>query len=85
MQHISFSELKNWDKCAHYHKLVHLDKLKGFEGNVHTAFGNAVHDVCEHILIKDSVENTQDLFEIRFLTLVRANIQMRTLYPFILN
>lgn len=72
MPHISFSELKNWDKCAYYHKLVHLDKLKGFEGNAHTAFGNAVHDVCEHILIKDSDKNTQDLFEIKFLKALQS-------------
>ena len=47
MTHISFSELKNWQKCAFYHKLVHIDKLKGFKGNEYTAFGNALHSVCE--------------------------------------
>ena len=69
MPHISFSELKNWDKCAYYHKLVHLDKLKGFEGNAHTAFGNAVHDVCEHILLTkdEDISNLQDMFESKFL------------------
>ena len=47
MQHISFSELKNWAKCAYYHKLVNIDKLKGFVGSEHTAFGSAIHEVCE--------------------------------------
>jgi|TARA_E500000305_G_scaffold94411_1_gene83361 hypothetical protein len=47
MQHISFSELKNWAKCAFYHKLVNIDKLKGFVGSEHTAFGTALHEVCE--------------------------------------
>ena len=47
MQHISFSELKNWAKCAYYHKLVNIDKLKGFVGSEHTAFGTAIHEVCE--------------------------------------
>jgi len=47
MQHISFSELKNWAKCAYYHKLVNIEKLKGFVGNEHTAFGTAIHEVCE--------------------------------------
>ena len=48
MSHISFSELKNWQKCPYYHKLVHIDKLKGFKGNEFTAFGNALHSVCEN-------------------------------------
>ena len=47
MSHISFSELKNWTKCAFYHKLVNIDKLKGFVGSEHTAFGTAIHEVCE--------------------------------------
>jgi hypothetical protein len=47
MRHISFSELKNWAKCAYYHKLVNIDKLKGFVGSEHTAFGSAIHEVCE--------------------------------------
>ena len=47
MQHISFSELKNWAKCAYYHKLINVDKLRGFVGSEHTAFGTAIHEVCE--------------------------------------
>ena len=47
MTHISFSELKNWAKCAYYHKLVNIDKLKGFVGSEHPAFGSAIHEVCE--------------------------------------
>jgi len=47
MTHISFSELKNWQKCAYYHKLVHINKLKAFKGNEYTAFGSAIHSVCE--------------------------------------
>ena len=47
MPHISFSELKNWAKGAYYHKLVNIDKLKGFVGSEHTAFGSAIHEVCE--------------------------------------
>ncbi len=45
--HISFSELKIWNECAHKHKLSYIDDLKKFVGNEHTAFGKAVHDVCE--------------------------------------
>lgn len=52
MSHISFSELKNWSKCPFYHKLVHIDKLKGFQGNEYTAFGSAIHDTCENLLLE---------------------------------
>jgi len=67
MPHISFSELKNWQKCPYYHKLVHVDKLKGFEGNAYTAFGSAVHDVCERILLDGHDDNSELLFESKFL------------------
>jgi hypothetical protein len=48
-QHISFSELRTWAECPFKHKLQYIDKLKGFTGNVFTAFGTAIHSVCEHI------------------------------------
>tara|TARA_R110000824_G_scaffold74693_1_gene189781 strand:+ start:121 stop:909 length:789 start_codon:yes stop_codon:yes gene_type:complete len=48
MPHISFSELKAWDQCAHYHKLTYLDKVRLFKGNEYTAFGKAIHEVYEH-------------------------------------
>jgi len=57
MSHISFSELKNWSHCAHYHKLVHIDKLKGFAGNAYTAFGTAIHDVCETAILANSPDD----------------------------
>lgn len=44
---ISFSELKNWKECPHRHKLIYIDKLPHFEGNEYTAFGTAIHAVCE--------------------------------------
>ena len=55
MPHISFSELKNWDTCPFYHKLVNLDKIRSFEGNAYTAFGNAMHTVCENKLLNESL------------------------------
>jgi hypothetical protein len=54
--HISFSELKNWNFCPNYHKLTYIDKLKGFTGNAYTAFGTAIHSVCEKKLLKESIE-----------------------------
>ena len=51
--HISFSELKDWHFCPYYHNQVHFQKVKGFRGNVFTAFGNAIHDTCEKTLTED--------------------------------
>ena len=65
MSHISFSELKNWSTCAFYHKLTYIDRLTAFEGNEYTAFGTAVHDVCEKLLLKESI-NPEEYFLQRF-------------------
>ena len=54
MPHISYSELKDWAFCAFYHKLTRVDKIDGFKGNAYTAFGSAIHDVCEKKLLKES-------------------------------
>ena len=62
MAHISFSELKNWVFCPFYHKLVNIDKLKGFQGNEFTAFGTAMHEVCEKTALKQLKEDDQELF-----------------------
>ena len=60
--HISFSELKDWSTCAFYHKLVHHDKLKGFRGNAYTAFGSAIHTVCEKKLLTEEKFSEEELF-----------------------
>ena len=31
--HISYSELKIWAQCPYKHKLMYIDKIKGFIGN----------------------------------------------------
>ena len=49
MTHVSYSELKTWKECSWRHKLQYIEKLKGFQGNEYTAFGTAIHDVCEKI------------------------------------
>jgi hypothetical protein len=52
-RYISFSQLKNWAKCPFYHKLQNIDKVEGgFNGNIYTAFGSALHEVIEHHLEK---------------------------------
>lgn len=65
MPHISYSELKNWDFCPFYHKLVHIEGLKAFKGNEYTAFGNAIHDVCEKKLLKEDFD-AEETFTRRF-------------------
>jgi len=57
--HISYSELKDWAFCAFYHKLTRVDKIEGFKGNEYTAFGTAIHAVCEKKLLKEDVDDEQ--------------------------
>ena len=59
MPHISYSELKDWSFCAFYHKLTRVDKLDGFKGNAFTAFGTAIHDVCEKKLLKEEINDDE--------------------------
>ena len=60
MPHISYSELKDWKFCAFYHKLTRVDGIDGFKGNEYTAFGSAIHSVCEKKLLQE--ELTDDFF-----------------------
>jgi hypothetical protein len=56
MPHISFSELVTWNECPHKHKLVYQEKIRQFQGNEFTAFGTSIHNVCEKVLLDDSVD-----------------------------
>jgi len=56
MPHISFSELKNWSFCPFYHKIVYVEGVKGFAGNEYTAFGTAIHNICEKKLQKEEID-----------------------------
>tara|TARA_Y100000004_G_scaffold51994_1_gene57575 strand:- start:695 stop:1459 length:765 start_codon:yes stop_codon:yes gene_type:complete len=60
MAHISFSELKDWVHCPYYHKLTRVDGIDGFTGNQYTAFGSAIHSVCEKKLLQEDM--TEDYF-----------------------
>ena len=65
--HISFSELKIWNECAYKHKLVYKDKIKEFLGNEYTAFGTAIHHVCEKSVQGTPLKNLNDIFNQKFL------------------
>ena len=57
MAHISYSELKDWKFCPFYHKLTRVDKIEGFTGNEYTAFGSAIHSVCEKKLLNEEISD----------------------------
>lgn len=61
-KHISFSEMKYWNFCPYYHKLVYIDGIKGFTGNIFTAFGTALHAVCEKVVLKEVEEYDSSKF-----------------------
>ena len=46
-QHISYSELKIFTECHYKWHLQYEQGLNGFTGNIYTAFGTAIHSVCE--------------------------------------
>jgi len=79
--HISYSELKLWAECSWKHKLVYKDKIKKFVGNEYTAFGRALHLLCENI-IEDKIQDEEqdDFFELAFekeiASLVRQDVDL---------
>ena len=82
MSHISFSELKNWAKCPFYHKLVHIEKLKGFVGSEHTAFGTALHEVCEKSVLGQickgqEIDIFQKTFELEIESLIADKVELQ--------
>jgi len=65
--HISYSELKVWAECPFKHKLMYIDKIKGFIGNEYTAFGGAIHNLCENAIVdKIEPEDFEQYFQMAF-------------------
>lgn len=62
MPHISYSELKEWVTCPWKHKLNYIERINEFKGNEHTAFGTALHTVCEN-LVQGRSENATPVFD----------------------
>ena len=65
MPHISYSELKDWVHCAFYHKLTRVDGIDGFKGNAYTAFGSAIHAVCEKKLLQEDMSDEYFVDELK--------------------
>tara|TARA_Y100000593_G_scaffold89716_1_gene174523 strand:- start:715 stop:1494 length:780 start_codon:yes stop_codon:yes gene_type:complete len=78
-EHISYSELKDWAHCPHYHKKAWVEKVAPFEGNEYTAFGSAIHDVCEKKLLKENIDEKEAFqvgFNKRLQELIEKNIEV---------
>ena len=76
MSHISFSALKNWNQCPFYYKLTYVDRIKLFQGNHYTAFGTALHSICENQLNK--LENAPSFDELFLQELQKLPEDVRT-------
>ena len=55
-QHISFSELSNWNDCSWSHWKKQIDKIDFYIDNVHALFGTAVHAANEDFLKTQSMK-----------------------------
>lgn len=51
VEYVSFSGIKDWQFCPNYYKITRIDKSYKFKGNIHTAFGTAMHTVMEHMIL----------------------------------
>ena len=81
MAHISYSELKEWVSCPWKHKLKYIDGLNPFFGNEHTAFGTAMHTVCEN-LVKERKVDYKQLFQEEFLKNLKELREVDSKYNF---
>ena len=61
--HVSYSEIKTWNECPYKHRLQYIDRLDGFKGNLHTAFGTAIHSVCEQGLLNEELNREKHFLE----------------------
>ena len=68
VNHISYSAIKTWNECAFKYKLSYEDRIKLFHGNAHTAFGKAMHEVCEKTALEEwSLEEAEENFKKAFI------------------
>jgi len=58
--HISYSELVDWNICPHFHKLKWIDKLKKFEQNIFSIFGTALHNAAERLVLEEYISRTKN-------------------------
>jgi len=67
VEHISYSGLKVWKECPFKFKLNYIDGVAKFQGNIFTAFGSAIHEVCEkHLKNESKQEDAITIFKEAF-------------------
>jgi hypothetical protein len=72
-QHISYSELKIFTECPRKWHLQYVEGLEGFTGNIYTAFGTAIHAVCEQSALGNlDPEGFPEYFDLAFLEELRG-------------
>ncbi len=50
--YLSYSGFRIWSECPWKYKLNYVEEIGGFTGNEFTAFGSAVHNTCENVLLE---------------------------------
>ena len=83
-EYISFSGIKDWDFCPRYYKLTRIDKVYKFDGNMHTAFGSAVHSALETLVSERNNKDRAYAVEVsknQFLTAFNNDIERLKLDP----
>ena len=83
-EYISFSGIKDWDFCPRYYKLTRIDKVYKFNGNMHTAFGSAVHSALETLVSERNNKDRAYAVEVsknQFLTAFNNDIERLKLDP----
>jgi predicted RecB family nuclease len=59
--------MKTWAECPWKHKLSYIDRVKKFIGNEFTAFGRAIHAVCENVVLTEQEDLTgEEFFDLSF-------------------
>lgn len=84
VEYVSFSGIKDWEFCPNYYKITRIDKLYRFEGNVHTAFGTAMHFVMEHMILERKTKGKEYLInesKRRFTNAFRKELNILPVYP----
>ena len=84
VEYVSFSGVKDWNFCPQYYKITRIDKSYKFEGNVHTAFGTAMHSVMEHMILDRKKKAKQFLINESkriFTRAFRKELNMLPVYP----
>lgn len=71
---ISYSQLRNWLKCPHYHKLISVTKEEDYPSNIYIVFGFAFHEAIEKHL-NDGFSSEGQVFSFLLLaSLLKADL-----------